>query len=192
MTTDTSDFTGLITSEHQNASKFVQTVSASVQGFSDNIAVAAGIPDFLDLDQAVGYQLDTIGIWVGVSRLVALSVNQYFSLDTDGVGVDQGIWWEVGDALTTVTQLADAQYRTLIRAKIACNSWDGSLPGACSILALLVSADGCTVSASEGSMSVDFSITGTPAVVTKAIILGGYIPIKPAGISVTYSFASSS
>ena len=124
---------------------------------------------------------------MGVSRNVSLSVDAYFSWDTIRVGWDQGIWWEVGDAEDTVTQLPDEQYRALIKLKIACNSFDGTLPSAMTILSDLVSADGCTVSVEEGDMSVSFTITGPLSAVTKAIIEGGYLPLKPAGVSVNYN-----
>lgn len=183
-----SDFTGLITSEHQDQPNFVATVGASVAGLVDNINLLQSFDQYYDLDQAIGSQLDVIGIWVGVSRLVALDVTQYFSFDTAGLGFNQGIWYQVGDATSVVTKLDDTTYRTLIRAKIACNSWDGSLPGATAILDALVAADGCTVTGQSGNMSVIFNVNGTPTATTKAILQKGYVPIKPVGVSVIYNF----
>lgn len=188
--TSVSDFTGLITSEHQDKPKFVSTVALSVQGYVDQMNLCSIAASLYDLDNAVGSQLDAVGLWVGVSRYVAISVGQWFSWDISGVGWDQGIWWEVGDAESMVTKLVDSQYRLLIRAKIACNQWDGTLPAATEIARSLVSDDGCTVDVSEGDMSVTFTITGTPSLVTKAIIAGGYIPLKAAGVSVTFQFSA--
>ncbi|MCG4261393.1 DUF2612 domain-containing protein [Acetobacter senegalensis] len=188
--TSLSDFTGLITSEHQDKPKFVSTVALSVQGYVDQMNLCSIAASLYDLDNAVGSQLDAVGLWVGVSRYVAISVGQWFSWDISGVGWDQGVWWEVGDAESVVTKLVDAQYRTLIKTKIACNQWDGTLPTATEIIRSMVSADGCTVSVTEAEMSVTFAIDGTPSLVTKAIIQGGYIPLKPVGVSVSFTFSS--
>lgn len=185
-----SDFTELITSEHAGATKFVATVGASVQAFVDQINVAENAYSYYDLDNAVGTQLDAVGLWVGASRLIKLPVNVYFSFDEDSVGFDQGIWWEVGDALNVVTSLDDDLYRLFIRAKILCNMWDGTLPAAIEILEIITDGTGVTISVVEGERSVAFTITGNVATVIKSIIQEGYLPLNPAGISVSYSFVS--
>jgi hypothetical protein len=185
------DYTSLITSEHQNAARFVATVQATVSPMVDLINCIAGLPGNYDLDQAMGTQLDAIGLWVGVARNVAISVDQYFAFDTASVGFDQGVWFQVGDSLSTVTMLDDGHYRSLIRAKIACNSWDGSLPAAYQILLALVSPEGGRVSVTEGTMSVAWTIHGTISVVTQAILTGGYVPLKPINGAVSYTFSTT-
>ena len=101
------------------------------------------------------------------------------------------MWWEVGDAESMVTTLQDAQYRTLLKVKIACNHFDGTLPSALSILNNAVSTDGCTVTATEGDMSVTFNVAGDISTVMKAVIEKNYIALKPAGITVNYTFSGS-
>ena len=189
MSVSTDSFTGLITTEHQDKSKFVQTVSLSCQGYADQIALCNQTWELYDLDNAEGAQLDVVGLWVGLSRYVALAIDVYFSWDVSGVGWDQGVWWAVGDSEDMATTLSDDRYRTLLKLKIACNKFNGTLPEALKILSDAVSADGCTVSASETSMAVTFTITGNISTVMKAVIEGGYLPLKPAGVSVTYKFS---
>lgn len=191
MTASTSYFTDLVTTEHRDKPNFISTVSLSTQGFADQIALCAVAYSLYDLDNAVGAQLDAVGLWVGFSRYVALDIDTYFSWDTLGVGWDQGIWWEVGDAETFVTTLSDADYRRLLKLKISCNNFDGTLPTALSIISALVASDGCTVTATEGDMSVSFTITGSISSVTRAVIEGGYLPLKPAGVAVTYTFTEA-
>ena len=191
MTASTDYFTGLVTTEHQDKPKYIETVSLSTQGFADQIALCNQAYDLYDLDNAVGVQLDAVGMWIGLSRFVSLDIQQFFSWDTEGLGWDQGVWWEIGDAESVVTQLQDSQYRQLLKIKIACNKFDGTLPSAIKILSDAVSTDGCTVTASEGHMSVAFTITGPISNVMKAVISGNYIPLKPAGISVTYTFSGT-
>ena len=189
MTAATDYFTGLVTTEHQDKPRYIETVSLSTQGFADQIALCNQAYDLYDLDNAVGAQLDAVGLWVGFSRFVALDVDIYFSWDISGIGWDQGIWWSVGDPEQVVTQLSDNQYRKLLNLKIACNHFDGTLPTAIQIIGMAVSDDNCTVTATEGNMSVVFTVTGPISSVMRAVIEGGYLPLKPAGINVTYQFS---
>lgn len=191
MTASTDYFTGLVTTEHQDKPRYIETVSLSTQGYADQIALCSQAYDLYDLDNAVGVQLDAVGMWIGLSRFVSLDIQQFFSWDTEGLGWDQGVWWEIGDAESVVTQLQDGQYRQLLKIKIACNKFDGTLPSAIKILSDAVSTDGCTVTAAEGRMSVAFTITGPISNVMKAVISGNYIPLKPAGIAVTYTFSGT-
>lgn len=185
------DFIALITSEHRSSPKFIATISASVDAFIDQINLAASSSDYYDLDQAVGAQLDAVGLWVGISRYVALDVEQYFSWDTPGLGWDQGIWFQVGDALSQVTTLSDGDYRQVIRAKILCNRWDGSLPQAVQIISEAIGQTRDYINIYETNMSVVFSITKDISRVMQSILSGGYLPIKPSGVSVSFFFLPS-
>ena len=82
MTADTTYFTGLVTDEHKDKPRYIQTVSFTTQGFADQKALCDISYLLYDLDNAVGSQLDAVGIWVGLSRFIALDVGQYFSWDT--------------------------------------------------------------------------------------------------------------
>lgn len=186
-----SDYTSLITSEHQTAARFMATVAGVMQPFVDIRAVEADFAAYYDLDNAIGVQLDAVGLWVGVSRYVNIAVNQYFSWDTQGAGWNQGSWFQVGDVLSNVTTLGDDDYRLLIRAKIACNSWDGSLPAAHTILKNLFAGDNVAIAMAESSMAVAITIMGDLSNIARALLVGGYVPLKPIGVSVTYSFVSS-
>jgi len=185
------DFTSLVTSEHQNRPKFVATISASVGAFVDQINLAVSASGYYDLDEAVGAQLDAVGLWVGISRYVALDIEQYFSWDTLGLGWDQGIWFQIGDALTQVTTLGDSDYRQVIRAKILCNQWDGSLPEAVKIVSKAIGYSAEYVKIFEAKMSVSFSITAEISRVMQSVLMGGYLPIKPAGVSTSFFFLPS-
>lgn len=182
------DFTSLVTSEHQDRPKFVATISASVGAFVDQINLAVSAGGYYDLDEAVGAQLDAVGLWVGISRYVALDIEQYFSWDTLGLGWDQGIWFQIGDALTQVTTLGDSDYRQVIRAKILCNQWDGSLPEAVKIVSTAIGYSAEYVKIFEAKKSVSFSITAEISRVMQSVLMGGYLPIKPAGVSASFFF----
>jgi len=124
-------YLGLVTSEHTTKPKYIATLSGALQPLMDIQNVLAGMRQAFDVDTAIGVQLDVLGQWVGASRLVPVTITGvYFSWDTAGVGWDQGAWLGPGAPLTTLTTLPDEQFRTLIRARIANNNWDGSINGA--------------------------------------------------------------
>lgn len=185
MTADISQYLTLIPRENRSKPKFVATVSATVQPLADIAAVAAGLTAAFDLDNAVGAQLDAVGEWVGRSRAIETPLEGvYFSLDIAGLGLDEG--WLQGqfDPDTGLVSLGDEQYRTLIRAKIAANHWDGSIPDAYRLLSL-VFPDHVPVISDYGDMSMFIGLIGSPlGVVETALFSGGYLSIKPAGVQI--------
>lgn len=191
MTAATDYFTGLVTTEHQDKPKYIQTVSLSTQGYADQIALCSQAYDLYDLDDAVGSQLDAIGLWVGISRFVSIDIDIFFSWDTLGVGWDQAIWWQVGDAESVVTQLSDQLYRDLIRLKIMCNQSDGSIPSATEIIRKAIEGSGATLTVDEGVMEVTFNIAGDISRIMRGIIIGGYLPIKSSGVGINFTFIDS-
>ena len=129
------DYTDLVTSEHSDKPRFMATLSAVAQCFVDLQNGLIDIPDEFDLDNAVGVQLDAVGLWVGISRKVNTPLaGVYFSFDTAGLGFDQGVWQGPFDPTTGVTSLDDDTYRLLLRAKIGANHWDGTLGTSAAIL----------------------------------------------------------
>lgn len=129
------DYTDLVTSEHSDKPRFMATLSAVAQCFVDLQNGLIDIPDEFDLDNAVGVQLDAVGLWVGISRKVNTPLaGVYFSFDTSGLGFDQGVWQGPFDPTTGVTSLDDDTYRLLLRAKIGANHWDGTLGTSAAIL----------------------------------------------------------
>lgn len=139
-----SDYTALITTEHAGKPKFAAMAAAVAQCFADQINLLQSIPAAFDLDTAIGVQLDAVGLWAGIRRQVRTPLNVYFSFDTAGLGFDQGNWQGPFDPSTGLTSLDDETFRTLIRAKIAANSWDGTVPSAASAYANLFGANGGT------------------------------------------------
>jgi hypothetical protein len=146
-----------------------------------------GLPAAFDLDAAVGAQLDAVGLWVGVTRKLNVEVSGvYFSFDTDGLGWDEGSWWAPGDPSTSVVSLPDDAFRTLIRARIGANHWDGTIPGAYVAWDSLFAGTSFYVMIEDlGTMNMNQVLTGgTPDVITSALFTGGYLDISPAGVGV--------
>lgn len=140
---DIKDYTGKITNEHADKPKYMAMVEAVSQCFLNTTQVVAGLPDDFDLDLANDAQLDDVGLWVGISRNIPTPLtNVYFALDTPALGFDQGAWKGPFDPDNGITVLDNETYRSLIRAKIGANHWDGTLESSKAILDLIFNPDG--------------------------------------------------
>ncbi|KWK71694.1 DUF2612 domain-containing protein [Burkholderia ubonensis] len=190
---DLNDYTALITSEHRDKPRFAATVAAVVQPLVDQMNLLASMPGKFDLDVAVGDQLDTVGLWVGVSRRIRTPLSGiYFSFDIDGLGFDQGIWKGPFDPDTGLTVLDDDTYRLVIRAKIGANHWDGTLASSAAILNSIFGADTHVFIEDHQDMSMTIGISGkVPSAVFLALLAGGYIPLKPEGVRVNYTIVTT-
>ncbi|KVU22324.1 hypothetical protein WK65_18495 [Burkholderia ubonensis] len=190
---DLNDYTALITSEHRDKPRFAATVAAVVQPLVDQMNLLASMPGKFDLDVAVGDQLDTVGLWVGVSRRIRTPLTGiYFSFDIAGLGFDQGIWKGPFDPDTGLTVLDDDTYRLVIRAKIGANHWDGTLDQSAAILNSIFGADTHVFIEDHQDMSMTIGISGkVPSAVFLALLAGGYIPLKPEGVRVNYTIVTT-
>lgn len=187
------EYTALITSEHRDKPRFMAVVGALVQPLVDQMNVLQSMPGKFDLDNAVGVQLDDVGLWVGVSRKIRTPLTGiYFSFDIDGLGFDQGTWKGPFDPDTGLTVLDDDTYRLVIRAKIGANRWDGTLESSAAILNSIFGADTHVFIEDHQDMSMTIGIAGkVPPAVFLALLAGGYIPLKPEGVRVAYTVVTS-
>ena len=183
------DYLNLITSEYRQKPNFIATVSAGVSvQLRVQELLAAMIPLF-DVDVAVGQQLDVIGLWVGVSRNVSVPIpGVYFSWDADyTLGWDFGSW-QPASAPADITSLPDDAYRTLIKAKIAANHWDGTTDGAYAIWDAIFKNITILIQDHQ-DMSYDLALVGGIVdSLTLALLTGGYIPLKPEGVRINTYF----
>ena len=162
-------------------------VLASIQPIADNIFTIQQLTEKFDLDVAVGDQLDIVGQWVGVGRQITVPLgNVYFSFDVNGLGFDQGNWFAPFDPVSGIVLLPDQNYRTLLRARIARNVWDGSIPGAYSIWDTVFAGTGIGILIQDlENMHMIMALTGNvPDAVTLALFTGGYLSMKPEGVMI--------
>jgi hypothetical protein len=185
----TDDYLALITPKQAAGHPdFVATVSLSVEGFAAVQAFLAGLPAAFDLDTAIGVQLDQVGQWIGQSRDIEVPLpNVYFSLDTAGVGLDQGVWQGPFDPAEGLQVLPDDEYRLLLYAVVAANNWDGTVPGAAAALANIFSATntpGVDLAILDNQdMTMTFLLSGTPPpAVFVALLSAGIIKLIPMGV----------
>ncbi|WP_011298562.1 DUF2612 domain-containing protein [Cupriavidus necator] len=190
---DLTDYTGLITSRHNQRPKFMAVVEALANPMVALQNLLGAMPDAFDLDQAVGVQLDAVGLWVGIGRRVATPLTGvYFSFDTPGVGFDQGNWKGPFDPDTGMTLLDDDTYRLVLRAKIGANHWDGTLEATAAILNSIFNGDTYVFIQDNQDMSMTIGVAGkVPSAVFLALLEGGYIPLKPEGVRINYVIVTS-
>lgn len=180
------EFLQLIQPQHRNRDRFVASVSAALQPVVDDINLLADLPRRYDLDVARGVQLDAVGLWAGVGRVIKVPIaNVYFAWDTPNVGWDFGKWRGAADGTSLAVTLNDATYRLLIRARIAANHWDGTLAGAADAYGYIF-ADPNTHVFIQDNQDHTFSlnISGRPLdQLQMAMLTGGYLPLRPAGVT---------
>jgi len=183
--TDVQNYLDLMTSEHVGQEKYAAFLSIFLQGQVDLLNLYSTMPQLFDLDVAVGDQLDAVGVRVGISRLVTTPiVGKYFAWDTDFVGWDQGVWQAPTDPDTGIVRLSDEAYRTLIRAKIAANHWDGTVPGAYEVWAVAY-GDGMLTMQDNQDMTTVVTWVGPPPDAVTIALMSGEIMLKPAGVEVS-------
>lgn len=177
----------LPTSEYRNQPNFMAVLAALIQGQADNIALLQNMYASFDLDVAVGVQEDVLGQWIGVSRYIEVPLTGvYFSFDTLGLGFDQGTWWNPDEPLDALTTLPDDAYRTLLKARVVANQWNGSIPNAYEAWDTLFAGTGTSILIQDNdNMSMTYALTGPiPDALTLALFEGGYLNLKPAGVRI--------
>ncbi len=182
------EFLAQITSLYRHQPRFESFCRDQVKDFVEVQNVLADMIAAFDLDKAVGVQLDTIGQWVGCSRHLRTPLTGvYFSWGTKGVGWQEGRWKGRYDPASGVVALADDAYRLLLRARIAANQWDGTRPNACAIWRVVFGEKMSIVIEDRQDMSMIVGIAGVyPDAVTKALLSGNYIPLKPSGVRIKF------
>lgn len=189
-------YLSLIPSQHSDKPKFVALFSAIANSY---IAVQQTIVGFLDdfyLETAVGVQLDAVGLWVGLSRVLKAPITGiFFTFDSalDGETWDTGIWksrFEPGDALYV---LPDHLYRFAIKLKILENRWDGTITQLYQIWDSVFGNEEIDLYIQDNqNMSFDAYFVSTKLSIAQQRIIeqSGLFP-KPAGVSLNYIFTDT-
>jgi hypothetical protein len=185
------DYLRLIPSYNAIQPKFMATLRSVVQPFADQQEFLSSLPQVFDLDTAIGVQLDQVGLWIGRDRTIETPISGvYFSWDTPGLGWEQGTWQGTFDPSEGLTVLDDETYRQLLYAKIGSNNWDSSPQSIVDILSTLLEGQGAvaiTVT-DNNDMTISVNVSGAiNSVVFRSLILNGEVPIKPAGVGITYN-----
>lgn len=125
--------------------------------------VAESVGTAFNLDHASGRQLDVIGEWVGISRLLNFEPTYAPPL------------------------LTDEYHRMVIRAKISLNSWDGTTEHIKEIWESIVKDYSLTVIDMQG-MSIVLQINDLESLFETEFMSKGYLAPKPEGVRIDYVF----
>lgn len=186
------DYLNLIPSANARQPNFVATVELTLSPLVQIQALMQSMIDTIfDLSQnPVGDQLDIIGLWVGVSRVLKIPITGIFFTWNGAVaqGWSYGIWQDPVNPPTSITVLPDDAYLTLIKARIAANHWDGTTEGAYAIFAILFPNLIILIQDNQ-NMSFAVAVQGSiPDSLTLALLTGGYLPLKPGAIRISEYF----
>lgn len=190
----TADYQALIPSWNAKKPTFVATVGGFVTAFAAAQTALYTFPPAYDLDQAVGDQLDVLGLWIGFDRAVTVPLpNIYFSYDLANLGYDQGNWLGPFDPTTGLQYLDDGTYRLMLRVKIEANNWSGLIADAdAAYNALFAPYPGVNAFVKDNEdMTMTVAISGNlPPAIIFALFLGGYFPFVPVAVGVNYYVTS--
>jgi len=159
-------YLGLLTSQYANSAKLNALLYALLKKFDDVSQCLVKMDTALDLDAAVGAQLDMLGATAGAERTVGFQ-------PTGGVS----------------PVLDDATYRVYIKAKIAQNQWDGTLPSLYPIWQALFPG-GSIIIIDNQNMTATITLKGAFTSIIKDLITNGYIVPRPEGVLYTYVFGT--
>lgn len=185
---DVQYYLDLITSEHNQKPKYMAMLEAILKPMANGVVVAKSLNVLYNLDTAVGVQLDIIGQWIGRTRYLKAPITGVFFTYNTGPGYNFGIYKGPFDPGTELVALPDEQYRTYLKAVAAANQWDGTIPGAYAAYAILFEGTPYEVLIFDfQDMSMAFALLGAvPDALTQALFTGGYLSLKPDGVSVRY------
>ncbi|WP_051925692.1 DUF2612 domain-containing protein [Brevibacillus borstelensis] len=155
-------YVNLVTSQHYNKPKFMSWLTAVLEKVDDVMKV--NIPSAFDVNKAVGVQLDTVGELVGRSRYLP---------------------FQLADGSSPV--LDDANYRIALKAKIAQNQWDGTIPQIYEVWDSLFPEAQLIIKDNQ-DMTMDANIRGDLGLQSVELITVGYIIPKPSGVGLNVTW----
>ncbi|WP_297428617.1 DUF2612 domain-containing protein [Clostridium sp.] len=154
-----------ITSQHRDKPKFIGWLSSNLTIIDGIYNTLKTMDEKFDIDNAIGNQLDVLGTVIGRKRTLTFQpVNGY-----DPV-------------------LDDETYRVLLKAKIAMNNWDGTIPQMYSIWNDIFGLDNDLGLQLQDNQDMSFNayVTGYVDQIQQDLIQHGYIIPKPQGVKVNY------
>ena len=157
---DIARYVALVTSEHADKPNFMAWLTALLTLVDDCTACASAIDGALDLDAAVGVQLDIVGTLVGVSRTVGFQ-------PTGGVS----------------PVLDDGTYRLAIRARVATNGWDGTIATIPAIWNSLFAGQPIYLLLHDNQdMTMTATVIGMTSTIEQDLVNNGMLLPKPEGV----------
>ena len=185
-------YVGLVTSEYQSSAKLIAFLTAALQKLDDVSQCANGLVEDFDLDEAVGVQLDTLGVILGRSRTLTLTTpitGAFFTWQVtgatyDGLGWESGVWQSPANTTTELVTLPDDIYRLVLKAKVAINNWDGNVGSLYAIWETLFADDDIQIIIQDTQrMTMILGFTGNVQwPVFQQLVQGGLLSVRPQAV----------
>ena len=194
MSNDAEFYKNLLPSQSRFLERFPQVIEAITAGSTTIQRLFDNFPSDFDIDTAMGPQLDIIGQWVGLSRVLPVPISGvYFEWDgADAVGWDKGLWQGPFDPDTGPVLMSDDNYRRLLRVKILVNHWDGSMEQLSLIWNAFLPPDSPGIIIDGQDMTLSFGFEGADVTgVDLAILNIALSLIKPSAVRIRDVFSAT-
>jgi hypothetical protein len=157
-------YLNLLTSQYRNSPKLNKFLYALLKKYDDISNCQLQLDMAFDVDNAVGVQLDAVGLVEGITRVVPFQ-------PTGGLS----------------PILDDPTFRIYIKAKAAQNQWNGRIDGLQAIWQTLFPG-GTIVIGDLQNMSANIFLIGTFTPIVQQLIQNGLIVPRPQGVLYNYIF----
>lgn len=155
-------YLNLFTSQYKTSPRLLAWAARAWQPIDDLTNCLTFITSNYDLSNAVGNQLDVCGQLIGQSRVVG---------------------FQPSDSVSPI--LDDTTYRLLLLARIAQNSWPGTIGSLYAIWQTLFPGGRLVINDNQ-NMTATIIISGTFSSIIIDLIQNGYIIPRPEGVEYTY------
>jgi len=188
---------GRVATQYTASPKFLAFIDALMVQANEIEALLHDLEKITDIDESEGVQLDVIGDIVGISRRLKDAILlAFFGFDDaenslnfgeEGNIAVGGRFVEEDEPYLATNLLNDADYRLLIRAKIAKNHSDGTSESIISVLKYLFNAEKVIVD-DIGGMAFKVGIGRALSYSERVLIKSGLIIPKPAAVQIAEFF----
>ena len=163
------DYTKLVIPQHRIQPKFMEWLNVALDPLQSAQKLLTGLGDQFDLDRAVGAQLDRVGTVLGVSRKLPFQPTGNVS-----------------------PVMEDANYRLILRAAVAKQHFDGTIPNLYGLLQTVLGNSGLYfVPIDNQDMTITVIVFGSVSSLVKDELEHGMIIPRPEGISMTVNVTAN-
>lgn len=163
------NYTKLVIPQHRIQPKFMAWLNSALDPLLSAQRLMTSLRDQFDLDRAGGAQLDRVGTVLGVSRKLPFQPSGNVS-----------------------PIMEDANYRLILRAAVAKQHFDGTVPGLYDVLQTVLGSTGLYfVAVDNQDMSVTMIVFGKVSSLVKDELQQGMVIPRPEGVSMTINVTAN-
>jgi len=152
----------LIPPQNKNKSKFIAWLTAVIAVVNDIQMCLSTMYSYFDLDNAVGTQLDSVGVILGVDRLLNFQPTSSSSV------------------------LSDDNYRLVLMSKILTNQWDGTRSEYEDLVSAIFESEKVVIQDNQDmSINIAMILDSTDTILSE-LLTNGYLVPAPSGVLTNY------